>query len=71
MNFEIKYKVGETVRIITTNVVGIVISIQISIADIGHSITYNVTYPNAQNEPDAKVFFECELEKIDKSKFGF
>lgn len=71
MDFEITHKIGDLVLIKSTNIVGMVISSTIRICDTGYSITHEIAYNNVQGEPDAKTFYECELEKTDKSKFGF
>jgi len=71
MNIGLKYNVKDWVRIISTNIVGIIISVSINICDSGTSIQYQVSYPSCNNEPDAKMFFECELEEVENTSFGF
>ena len=67
-----QFKIGDLVRIKTTDVVGMVISITTHIKDTGVSIQYEVTYPNMNNDPVGSLFSAVELEKIeDKGKFGF
>ena len=67
----VKYDIGDYVRITSTGVIGMVISIKIEIYDTGISMAYCVTYPNGSNEPDDKMFFECELEETESTPFGF
>lgn len=71
MNFDINYKIGDSVLIKSTNIVGMIISISIRVCDTGYSATYEIAYPDVNGYPDAKTFFEVELEKADKSTFGF
>lgn len=72
MDFEVKHKIGDLVKIKTTDTVGTVISIHIHLCDTGYSVVYEVAHPNCNNDADAKTFYGVELEKIESDKkFGF
>jgi len=66
-----KFEIKDLVEVKSTSVVGMIISIMIKIVDTGYSISYEVSYPDVNNHPEAKSFYECELEKVESKKFGF
>ena len=76
MNIDLKFNIEDNVRIISTNTIGTVTFIRIEICDgcggeIGISIVYSVSYPDCNGEPESKMFYACELEEVEETKFGF
>ena len=71
MNIDLKFNIEDNVRIISTNTIGTVTFIRIEICDVGISIVYSVSYPDCNGEPESKMFYACELEEVEETKFGF